>query len=148
ALPLGVALNRLGYRRALLGAVVLTAFSMALPLIVPTGEALIACELFWGVGFTLLVIAGGPFLTENSSVEHRAHLFSLQFVLTMLTAFIGNLWGGELPRWFGQALGVSAESAQAYQATLAVAATLMIVAGIPLLFIQKQSTAQTGTIRT
>lgn len=142
ALPLSVALNRLGYQRALIAAVVLTAFSMWLPLVFPVREALIACELFWGVGFTLLVIAGAPFMTENSNDGQRAQLFSLQFALTMLTAFVGYWVGGSLPRWFGAWLGVYAESPQAYQAALYVSVVLMLFSAAPFFFIRPRARAK------
>lgn len=138
ALPAGYALNRLGYKRALLAGVFLTGFSMLLPLLFPARAALIGCELFWGTGFTLLVIAGAPFMTDNSSASQRAQLFSLQFVLTMLTAFVGYLVGGELPRWFGERLGAGAESAQAYQGALYVSAGLMFLSAVPFFFIRQK----------
>lgn len=137
ALPAGYALNRMGYKRTLLAGAFLTGFSMLLPLLFPVRAALLGCELFWGTGFTLLVVAGAPFMTENSSDSQRAQLFSIQFVLTMLTSFIGYLIGGELPRWFAQWFGVGAESAQAYQGALYVSAALMFLSAIPFLFIRQ-----------
>ncbi|MBI4672319.1 MAG: MFS transporter [Chloroflexi bacterium] len=137
ALPAGYALNRLGYKRALIVAVLLTGFSMVLPLMFPVSAVLIGCELFWGIGFTLLIIAGAPFMTENSTETQRAPLFSLQFVLTMLTAFVGNLVGGALPRWFGGWLGAGAESAQAYQGALYVGAALMFLSAVPFIFVRQ-----------
>jgi MFS family permease len=142
ALPLSVVLNRLGYQRTLIAAVLLTAFSMWLPLVFPVREALLACELFWGVGFTLLVIAGAPFMTENSNDGQRAQLFSLQFALTMLTAFVGYWVGGSLPRWFGAWLGVNAESPQAYQAALYVSVVLMLCSAVPFFFIRNRARAK------
>lgn len=147
ALPLGFVLNRLGYKRAFVFAILLTAFSMVLPLVFPTAEALVACEIFWGVGFTLLIIAGGPFMTENSTHEQRAHFFSIQFVVTTLTAFIGNGLGGEMPRWFGNLLGVGAESPQAYQGALAVSAVLMLASALPFLLIRKNPTKPAHAVR-
>ncbi len=147
ALPLGFVLNQLGYKRAFLFAIVMTAFSMILPLVFPTGAALLVCELFWGIGFTLLIIAGGPFMTENSTAEQRAHLFSLQFVLTTLTAFVGNLLGGELPRWFAGVFRVSAESPQAYQGALAVSAALMLASAIPLFWVRRAAQKQPSAVR-
>lgn len=147
ALPMGFVLNRLGYKRALVFAICMTTFSMALPLLFPTNEALIACELFWGIGFTLLIIAGGPFMTENSTEEQRAHLFSLQFVLTTVTAFVGNLLGGELPRWFANVWGVGAESPVAYQSSLAVSAVLMLSSLIPLLFLARPTSRLASAVR-
>ena len=138
SLPASWVLNRLGYKRALISAVLLTAFSILLPLLVPEAWALIACEIFWGMGFTLLVIAGAPFMTENSTDQERAQLFGLQFVLMMLTAFIANLIGGMLPRWFGAWFGVSGESMLAYQGALYISVGLMALSAVPFLFIRPQ----------
>ncbi len=147
ALPLGMALQMLGYRRALALGAFGTAASIALPLLIPTGEALIATEFIWGVGFTLLVISGGPFMTENSTPEQRAHFFSLQFVLATMTAFVGNLIGGELPRWFGNLLSVGAESPHAYQGALGVAVVLLLISIVPLLFIHHAPAHQAPAAR-
>lgn len=145
ALPLGMALQTLGYRRALALGALGTAASIALPLLIPTGEALIATEFIWGVGFSLLIIGGGPFMTENSTPHQRAHFFSIQFVLATLTAFVGNLIGGEMPRWFGNWLGVGAESPHAYQGALAVAVLLILLSVIPLLFIRNEPVSRMTT---
>lgn len=136
ALPMSAVLHRFGYQRALILAVILTAFSMWLPLAFPVWEMLFVCELFWGVGFTLLVIAGAPFMTENSTDGQRAQLFSLQFALTMLTAFAGYWIGGMLPGWFGEWFGVSGDAPQAYRAALSVSAGLMVLSAAPFLFIR------------
>lgn len=136
ALPMSAVLHRFGYQRTLIAAVMLTAFSMWLPLAFPRLEILYVCELFWGIGFTLLVIAGAPFMTENSTDGQRAQLFSLQFVLTMLTAFAGYWIGGMLPHWFGERLGVGAGAPQAYQAVLYLSAALMVLSAAPFLFIR------------
>lgn len=137
ALPGGYVLGRLGYRRAFSAAVLGTAASIALPLALPTSEALILTELIWGVSFTLLIIAGGPFMSENSDEFSRAHLFSIQFVLTVLTGFAGNLLGGELPRLFGGWGGVAAEAPQAYQGALWVSVFLMLASALPFWFLSK-----------
>lgn len=147
ALPLGFVLNRLGYKRAFLFAIFMTTFSIILPLVIPTRQALLVCELFWGIGFTLLLIAGGPYMTENSSDEQRAHLFSLQFVCTTLTAFVGNLLGGEMPRWFAGMFRVSAESPQAYQGALAVSAVLMLASALPFLLMRREPKKRTRAVR-
>lgn len=138
ALPVSLFLNWLGYKRALILAVLMTGISIVIPIVLPTAAGLILCEVIWGVSYTLLVIAGAPFMTENSSDAQRAQLFSLQFVLTMLTAFIGYLVGGMLPRWFAGLWNAGAESAAAYQGALYVSAALMFLAGVPFFFIQNK----------
>lgn len=135
ALPMGYVVNRLGYRRALTMGAVGTAVSIALPLFLVTPEALIATEVIWGFAFTLLVIIGAPFMSENSTNEERPYLFSIQFVLLTLTAFVGNLVGGELPRILGGWLQVGPESPEAYRAALAIAVVLILLSAIPFLFV-------------
>jgi MFS family permease len=136
ALPVSVLLNRLGYKRALLLGVSVTTFSMLLPLWIPSGAALVVSEALWGIAYTLLLIAGAPFMTENSSDAQRTFLFSIQFVLTMFTAFVGYVVGGALPRWIGEWIGVGAESPVAYQGALYLSAGLMILSAVPFLFIR------------
>lgn len=135
ALPMGYVVNRLGYRRALTIGALGTAVSIASPLVVPTPEALIATEVIWGFAFTLLVIIGAPFMSENSTNEERPYLFSIQFVLLTLTAFIGNLAGGELPRILGGWLQVAPESPEAYRAALGIAVVLILFSAVPFLFV-------------
>lgn len=136
ALPVGLLSTRLGYKFAFIFAVSGTAGSIALPLVFPTREVLIGLELIWGVAFTLLVILGAPFMTENASDAERAHLFSVQFVLSTATAFVGSLVGGELPRLFAGLFGVDTESPAAYQGALVIAVLLILSSAIPFFFVQ------------
>jgi len=53
-----------------------------------------------------------------SREKERTLLFSLNFGLTTISGAAGNLLAGQLPGWFGQTMGVGAESPQAYQAVL------------------------------
>jgi len=144
ALPLGYITNRLGYRRALIVAAIGTALSIALPLLIPTHAVLLGTELLWGVAFTQLVIVGGPFMSDNAKAEQRAHLFSFQFALAMGTAFIGNLLGGELPRFFGNLLQVGAETPSAYQAALGVSVALIFASALPLWWLKPPVARHTG----
>lgn len=147
ALPMGWVANRLGYKDAQIVGIVGSALSLVVPLVFPTAWALIVCELIWGVAFTLLIIVGAPFMSENSSEEERSYLFSIQFMLATLTMFIGSLCGGELPRLFGLWLNVGAESPTAYQGALAVGTGLMFASTLPLFFLKTQTGLHTHTTR-
>ncbi len=136
SLPMAWVANRLGYKTAQILGVAGSALSIAVPLVSPTAEALILTELIWGVAFTLVTIVGAPFMSENSSEEERPYLFSFQFVLLTLTACIGSLFGGGLPRLFGMWWHIGAESPAAYQGALAVGVGLMSASALPLFFLE------------
>lgn len=147
SIPVTWAANRLGYKGAQILGIMGSAISIGLALVVPTAEALIVTELIWGAAFTLVVIVGAPFMSENSSAEERPYLFSVQFVLLTLTAFIGNLFGGGLPRLFGSILGATAESPAAYQGALAVGVVLMFASAVPLFFLETHKGRHAHAIR-
>lgn len=136
ALPMAWVANRLGYKTAQILGIVGSAISIALALAIPTAESLIVTELIWGVTFTLMIIVGAPFMSENSTEEERPYLFSIQFVMLMFTAFLGSLFGGELPRLFSTMLNVGVESPTAYQGALSVGVALMVFSAIPLVFLR------------
>jgi MFS family permease len=147
SLPMAWVANRLGYRNAQILGIAGSAISIGLALVIPTAESLIATEMLWGVAFTLFVIVGAPFMSENSSEEERPYLFSVQFVLLMLTAFVGSLLGGELPKLFGDLLSVGPESPGAYQGALGVGVALMFASAIPLFFLETPKRRHTHTAR-
>jgi predicted MFS family arabinose efflux permease len=136
SLPMAWVANRIGYKAAQVIGIAGSALSLAVPLVWPTAEALIVTELIWGVAFTLVTIVGAPFMSENSSEEDRPYLFSIQFVLLTLTAFIGSLLGGELPRLFGMWWQLAPESPGAYQGALGVGIALMLASAAPLFFLE------------
>lgn len=136
AIPVGWAASRLGYKKAQILGIVGSAASVVPPLLWPTAEAFILCEMVWGAAFTMYVIAGSPFITENSTQAERPYLFSLQFVLTMLTTFVACLVGGDLPRLLGSWVGAGAETPVAYQAALWIGTGLLFLSALPLVFLR------------
>lgn len=67
-------------------------FRQPLPLLVSAFSA--------GVGYAFALVINAPFLTANSTPAERSHLFSLNLVLVLVTAVVGNVVGGALPMWF------------------------------------------------
>lgn len=147
SIPMAWAAHRLGYKAAQALGLAGAAVSIGLALVFPSAEALIATELIWGVAFTLTIIVGAPFMSENSSTEERPYLFSIQYVLLTITMFIGSLVGGELPRLFGDILKVDPTSPGAYQGALSVAVALMFASALPLLFLNSGKGRHGHTVR-
>jgi MFS family permease len=50
-----------------------------------------------GVGIAFQFALNAPFLTTNSTPAERAHLFSLNIVISLVTTVLGELLGGALP---------------------------------------------------
>ena len=55
-----------------------------------------------GIGIAFLLVINAPFLTRNSTLEERPHLFSVNISLSLITLVIGEVLGGALPLWFRQ----------------------------------------------
>ncbi len=147
AVPVGWLAGRLGYKTAQFVGLAGAAFSVVFPLVWPTAVGFILCELIWGVAFTMFVVVGSPFITESSSEEERPYLFSLQFVLSMSTLFVGGLVGGQLTSILGAWLGADAKSPVAYQAALWVGTALLFASALPVLFMQTPRRQAVHTVR-
>ncbi|MGB8646253.1 MAG: MFS transporter [Anaerolineae bacterium] len=147
AVPVGWVASRMGYKSAQILGIVGSAISVIFPLIWPTAEAFILCELIWGIAFTMVVIVGSPFITESSTEEERPYLFSLQFVLSMLTLFVGCLVGGQLPSLFGSWVQTNGVTPLAYQGALWIGTALLFASALPVLFMDTPRRHAVRTIR-
>ncbi len=119
--PMGLLSDRIGARRAMLiGLSVATLAAWGL-VTGATPFLMMAMAAVMGVANSLYFLSMAPFMMKASGERERTLLFSLNFGLTTLSGALGNLVAGQLPAWFGSALGVGAESALAYQAVLVAA---------------------------
>ena len=114
-----------------------TAVSIAGSLVLPTLEGFILTELIWGFFFGMLVLIGGPFMTENSAPAQRDLLFSVQFALSMLAFMFGNFFGGRLVTLLAGLANIGNEAPGAYAGALWVSVALMVASMLPFLFLEK-----------
>lgn len=116
--PMGILSDRMGRRRAmLLGLGVATLGGWGL-VTAGTRPVMIAMSGVMGIANSLYFLSMAPFMMGVSRERERTLLFSLNFGLTTISGAVGNLLAGQLPAWFGQTLGIGAESPLAYQAVL------------------------------
>ena len=133
ALPLGVAADALGRKRALVLRSAALACGVSLIVFFPTYTALLLGNVLLGVGMSLLRVVQSPFLAENSTVADRSYLFSLTSATRMAAMFLGNLVGGSLPSIFGDYLHVAiAETALPYAYSIGFASLAVWVSVFPL----------------
>ena len=147
ALPAGYLADRLGRKRSLLlsGAVVsATVVSMVLW---PHPLNFYLMHVLQGLAQSLGAVTAGPFLMENSSEEERTYLFSFQVGLQTLAGSLGNWFGGNLPTWMGEALGVAPTSTPAYTAALLLVGGISFLGLLPLFFLRRGPAVGTSARR-
>jgi len=124
--------STLGYRRIMVGALVLLAASRGAQAFFPMASTLVTLGVAVGLGDGFLRTVNSAFLSENSSHEVRTHLFSAEFLLRMAGVFAGGLIGGFLPGIIG------GEELAGFQWTLTAAAVVMGAGLVPMLFIEEK----------
>ncbi len=145
AIPMGMLGHKIGFRHTLMIGVLLMAGTLLGISLSTALVGLIAFSILRGFSQTLLQVSSAPFMAENSSLEERTHLFSVQFASRMFANFFGLLLAGILPGIVGLVFHVGAESSVAYRGALIVGAALYALAMLPLLRTKTDPTWHTDT---
>jgi len=111
-------------------------FLMLMPIIGGIGQAIVisgfvvprmyAGMVVVGIASVFRSVIGGPLLMERTSAEARAHFFSLNFAVGLLSGITGNLVAGSLPHLFSR-LGYDAVSGYRYAILIHLAVGAMSV---------------------
>ncbi len=133
SVPLLWLLTRIRLRLALLASAALQLASVLLFALWPAPPALLIASALIGVAAVLFEVSAPPFMMRHSTAATRDHLFSANAAIRVGLAGVGSLLAGQLPGLAARLLGVGAESAAAYQATMALAAAGVLLAMAPLL---------------
>ncbi|NHJ14506.1 MAG: MFS transporter [Candidatus Thorarchaeota archaeon] len=100
---------------------------------------LIFSQILLGLANGFTQVAWGPYVTDLSTSEERAHLFGFSSGISLLTVLAGNLLGGYLPGFFLGFLGSSTTQVWAYRYTLWFSLVPLAIAFITLLSMSKDS---------
>ncbi len=136
ALPAGLIADRLGRKRAMILGLAGSAFAQLGLSTLTRGWMIVASNLVSGVLGSLFLTSVAPFMTENSSDEQRAMLFTLDSSLMNAASFVASIVGGYLPAVFASLLGVASESTVAYRVVLLVSVGTLVLAALSLLKVQ------------
>lgn len=98
--PAGVCIDRFSGKAILIGASLLIGVAGIGQILFRQPLPLLLSGFIAGVGYAFILVVNAPFLTANSTSDERPHLFSLNLVLGLVTAVVGNIVGGLLPVWF------------------------------------------------
>jgi MFS family permease len=138
SLPAGLIADRIGRKRAMLvglAGLLITHLGIAF---VRQGWAIIGFFVLYGLLAPLLYASIAPFLTENSTPQERAILFTLDSSLMNLAWSISTVGGGYLPGLLAPLLDVGPESTLAYRTVLLLGGAGLSVSFVPLLLIRER----------
>jgi MFS family permease len=143
--PAGLCIDRFSGKAILIWSTVLISIAGVGQMLFRHPILLCASVFVVGIGAAFQFTLNAPFLTTNSTPAERAHLFSLNIVISLVTTVLGELLGGALPLWLrGHAWAMlslppalswvlaSQPLARSYQITLLLAGLIAAPGFIPL----------------
>ena len=136
SLPAGLIADRIGRKRAMvigfLG-IILVQVGVSVS---SQKWAIIGVFVLYGALAPLFFASVAPFLTENSTIEQRSTLFTLDAALMNLGWFVSMAVGGYLPGLIAPLLNTGPESALAYRSVILLSSGVMSLAIVPILLLQ------------
>lgn len=133
-LPIGLLIDRLGGRRAVLIGVLAYSFGwLLLLLFARTLWALALAQFLIGGALILTLTAVVPLLTTVTQTSRRATFFGLNASAALMIGLVGSAVGGVLPAIAGQALNSGPQTMEAYRLALASVVVLGMAAALPIL---------------
>ncbi|MFW9933783.1 MAG: MFS transporter, partial [Candidatus Thorarchaeota archaeon] len=79
---------------------------------------LMASQIFLGLSSAFNQVSWGPYITDLSTNEERAHLFGFSSGISLLSVLAGNLLGGFLPGFLSASMGTTVSFFLPYRLTL------------------------------
>ncbi|MCD1293991.1 MFS transporter [Methanocella sp. CWC-04] len=143
AIPAAMICDNIGKKNTLLVSSLILAFSMVFLYTMATQEVLLIMSVFYGVAMSFSVVAGAPFMAENSTRENRMYLFSINSVILMIAMIAGNLIGGIMPGLISAAIGTDIMDIMPYRFTLYLSLAAVMMTLIPVLYINETERMKT-----
>lgn len=94
---------------------------------------LMASQVFLGLSSAFNQVSWGPYITDLSTNEERAHLFGFSSGISLLSVLAGNLIGGFLPSFLRTSIGITSGFFIPYRFTLWFSLIPMLVGTIVVL---------------
>ncbi|MDQ6662192.1 MAG: MFS transporter [Chloroflexota bacterium] len=98
--PAGLCVDRFSGKSILIWSSVLIGIAGLGQIVFRDPLSLLLTAFIAGIGAAFTLVINAPFLIRNSTPEERAHLFSMNLVLSLITIVVGKVLGGALPGWF------------------------------------------------
>lgn len=132
-LPVGLLIDRIGARRALLQGLAVFIVAWVALLLSQTLWALVLAQFVVGAAYILATTAVTPLMASVTRDDQRAHVFGLNASAGNIIGPLGSLVAGLLPALFARAIGTGPRDVGAYRLALAVSVVLTALAALPVL---------------
>src|SRR5262245_29026326 len=132
-LPIGLLIDRIGARRALLQGLGLFMIGWVALLLSRTLLALILAQFVVGAAYILAATAITPLMASVTRPDQRAQVFGLNASAGNIIGPVGSIVAGMLPALTAGLFGVGAQDVSAYRLALASSVVLTLVAALPVL---------------
>lgn len=131
-IPAGMLIDRIGARRALMGAVLLYVGGLIWVVFAPSQLWLIVSQFVVGCAFALLFSALFPLLTLATPHTLQPTVFGLNEAALNMIGLVGSLVAGWLPSVVAPWLEADAQSTVAYRTVLLVGVAILLTSVLPL----------------
>lgn len=131
--PIGLLIDRLGARNAIIIGLIFYTGGWVLLLQATALPALIGAQFIVGAAYLLAGTAVVPLMTSVTEEAQRATVFGLNASATLIIGLLGSVVGGVLPGLMAGLVNVGPQSATAYRLALMSVVALGIAAMLPLL---------------
>lgn len=132
-LPIGLLIDRIGARRALLQGLGLYSVAWVALLLSSTLWALVLAQFAVGAAYILVGTAITPLMAGVTRPEQRAQVFGLNASAGNIVGPAGSMVAGLLPAIVAGAVGVGARDTVAYRLALTSSVALTLAAALPVL---------------
>jgi len=131
-LPIGLAIDRLGPRNAILLGASLYTTGWAVLIAVPALPIMLAAQFVVGACHMMTVTATVPLLSLVVSADRRAAIFGFNASAGLIVGLLGSAVAGILPALAGEVLMVGPQATEAYRLALTSVVALSVLAIIPI----------------
>jgi MFS family permease len=132
-LPIGLLIDRIGARRALLQGLALYCVAWVGLLLAGTLWALVLAQFVVGAAYILAATAITPLMASVTRADQRAHVFGLNASAGNIIGPAGSVLAGLLPAAAAGLIGGGAQDVGAYRWALALSIGLTVAAMLPVL---------------
>ena len=147
AIPAGALCDKIGRKRSLISGLIISAIAYTVLYVTEIDFMILLSNGIAGGVFSLYLVAESPFMMENSDVEERAHLFSINFAILTIFTTVGYLIGGLLPRFLASLLDTFPESVITYRTTLVISIVFQYLSVITLFSVRPRKKEETNFLR-
>jgi MFS family permease len=131
-IPAGMLIDRIGARRALIGAVMLYVVGLTWVVFAPSQLWLMISQFVVGCAFALLFSALFPLLTMATPHAQQPTVFGLNEAAINTIGLVGSMLAGWLPSVIAPWLNVDDQSTLAYRSVLLIGIVLLGTSMVPL----------------